>query len=74
VYGWGKNQKRQANFACPCEKTKGDILQPVMVPLFAMKDAGAGIGRVEGVFAGYDSSGVVIQCDDDANENGTEGH
>jgi len=63
VYGWGRNQKRQAHYACPCEGTKGDLLQPVLVPLFEVggeEGREGGEGRVEGVYAGYDSSGVVI--------------
>ena len=75
MYGWGRNQKRQAHYACACEATRGDLLQPVLVPLFEMGREGGrqgggegGEGRVEGVFAGYDSSGVVI-CE----EGGEEG-
>ena len=50
----------KAHYACPAADTKGDLIQPTVLPLLLDPDIDAA-AVVRGVVAGYDSSAVVVE-------------
>lgn len=61
IYTQPPNHKpSKAHYACAAADSKGDLLQPTILPLLLDPNISAS-AVVRGVMAGYDSSGVLVE-------------